>query len=98
MSLIDTVEKFERESTDFEPILRNKRPGSPHDFINKIKKTIEDKEWEKCELKTSFNEYFTKKLSKSKVPLFKAVNKVLPKKCLKKVMFKNVYIILQCKC
>lgn len=86
MSLIDTVEKFERELTEYKPELRNKRPGSPaHNINNKVRKTVQDEEWEQFELKTSFNEYLAKKLGVSKVSLHEAVNKVLPKKCLKKV-------------
>jgi len=87
LSLIDTVEKFERELPEYKPVLKNKRPGSPtHNINNKVRKTVQYEEWEKCELKTSFNEYLAKKLGTSKVPLLEAVNKVLPKKCyLKKV-------------
>ncbi|XP_026814002.1 breast cancer type 2 susceptibility protein-like isoform X2 [Rhopalosiphum maidis] len=82
LSLINTVEKFERDQIVSKPILRNKRPGSPinkYEIGNKVKKIVHNEQWEIDELNTSFSVYLSKKLNGPKVSLPEVVDWVLPK-------------------
>ncbi|XP_060865003.1 breast cancer type 2 susceptibility protein-like isoform X2 [Metopolophium dirhodum] len=82
LSLINTVEKFERDQIICKPVLRNKRPGSPINTqkINyKIKKTVHNDGWEIDDLNTSFSVYLSNKLNGPKVSLPEVVDWVLPK-------------------
>ncbi|XP_050067003.1 breast cancer type 2 susceptibility protein-like isoform X29 [Aphis gossypii] len=82
LSLINTVEKFERDQIVCKPVLRNKRPGSPinkYEIDYKIKKTVHNERWEIDELNISFNDYLSKKLYGPKVSLPEVVDWNLPK-------------------
>ncbi|XP_022167413.1 uncharacterized protein LOC111031675 isoform X1 [Myzus persicae] len=82
LSLINTVEKFERDQIVCKPVQRNKRPGSPintHEINYKIKKTVLNDGWEINELNTSFSVYLSNKLNGPKVLLPEVVDWVLPK-------------------
>ncbi|XP_015365877.1 PREDICTED: breast cancer type 2 susceptibility protein-like [Diuraphis noxia] len=82
LSLINTVEKFERDQIVCKPVLRNKRSGSPintHEINYKIKKTVDNDRWEIDELNNSFNVYLSNKLNGPKVSLPEVVDWVLPK-------------------
>ncbi|CAH1710534.1 unnamed protein product [Aphis gossypii] len=82
LSLINTVEKFERDQIVCKPVLRNKRPGSPinkYEIDYKIKKTVHNERWEIDELNISFNDYLSKKLYGPKVSLPVVVDWNLPK-------------------
>ncbi|XP_008186509.2 breast cancer type 2 susceptibility protein-like [Acyrthosiphon pisum] len=82
LSLINTVEKFERDQIICKPVLRNKRPGSPintQEINYKIKKTVHNGGWEIDELNTSFSVYLSNKLNGPKVSLPEVVDWVLPK-------------------
>jgi hypothetical protein len=80
LSLIDTIEKFERDQIESKPTLSNKRPGSPTYEINHtFKRTVYDEKWENDALKTSFDVYLSKKVNGPKVLLPKAVDWITPK-------------------
>ncbi|XP_025200949.1 breast cancer type 2 susceptibility protein homolog isoform X2 [Melanaphis sacchari] len=82
LSLINTVEKFERDQVVCKPVLRNKRPGSPinkYEIDYKIKKTVHNERWEIDELNASFSDYLSKKLNGPKILLPEVVDWVLPK-------------------
>ncbi|KAF0756440.1 breast cancer type 2 susceptibility protein isoform X2, partial [Aphis craccivora] len=82
LSLINTVEKFERDQIVCKPVLSNKRPGSPinkYEIDYKIKKTVHNERWEIDELNISFSDYLSKKLYGPKVPLPELVDWNLPK-------------------